>query len=259
MRIFVVLPAYNEEDNLPQLLEGFARLAQSGALSRETSLKIVVVDDGSTDGTVPAAEAFSKRLDLVIEKHPKNLGLAETLRDGLKKVISVKNEQGSNSPVDDVVVTMDADNTQTPDLIPQLVGKIREGCDVAVASRYAKGAKEIGVSWFRRIVSHSAGLSLRFLFPTQGLRDYTCGYRAIRLSVLERLAQKTGGAFFFEEQGFACAVELLLNFRGLGAQCAEIPLVLRYDLKKGASKMKIPETVLGSLRLIWRLKTRDPF
>ena len=97
---------------------------------------------------------------------------------------------------------------------------------------------------FRIFLSHVASAGIRTLVGYQGVRDYTCGFRAYKAETLRHLIQ-TFGDHFIRENGFSCMFELLLNLRSLNARASEIPLILRYDLKEGASKMRI-------LRTMWR-------
>ena len=92
------------------------------------------------------------------------------------------------------------------------------------------------------------------------MRDYSCGYRAYRGETLRRLIS-TYGDSFLREHGFSCMVELLINMKRIDARTVEVPLVLRYDMKEGASKMRIMRTLSRYLVVIWRgqlaLKRRD--
>jgi dolichol-phosphate mannosyltransferase len=91
----------------------------------------------------------------------------------------------------------------------------------------------------------------RLLFPTPGVKDFTCGYRAYRASALQHAADQYGDKLF-EFEGFQCMVDLLLKLRASGARFAEVPMILRYDLKRGASKMRVARTVARTLELAAR-------
>jgi len=133
------------------------------------------------------------------------------------------------------------------------VRMIREGFDVVVASRYQPGSRVVGLSFTRRMVSSVASILMRVLFPTPGLRDYTCGYRAYSATALRR-AYDRYGQDFVNQEGFQCMVDVLLKLRRLDLRFGEVPMTLRYDLKLGKSKMRILKTALGTLRLIWLRK-----
>lgn len=244
--IRVVLPAFNEEVALPPLLEALEETLSSADLPWEA----LVVDDGSTDGTRRAARSYSRRLPLEILSHEVNRGLGATLRDGLTRA-------AERAKPRDVIVTLDADNTQSPALIPRMVECVEKGCDVVVASRYRPESEVRGVGLLRRGLSYWGSWLFRLTFPTPGVRDFTCGYRAYRAAVVvQALADE--GATFFDQDGFQCNVDILLKLRRRGVSFGEVPLILRYDLKRGASKMDVIRTAAKTLRLLLRRRMELP-
>ena len=155
------------------------------------------------------------------------------------------------SSADDVIITMDADESHGPSLITRMLETINQGFDVVIASRFQPGSESHGVPLHRRILSSGASLVFRILFPTAGVKDFTCGYRAYRVSAVQRVLD-TYGDNLFEYDGFQCMVDLLLKLRSIGASFSEVPFVLRYDLKKGQSKMRIVRTIMRTLELVIR-------
>ena len=123
-----------------------------------------------------------------------------------------------------------------------MIAKINAGNDLVIASRYAPGGQEVGLSWSRHVFSGGASALLRLFFPLRGARDYTCGYRAYSGALLHR-AFAAYGDDLVQERGFTCMAEVLIKMGKLGARVVEVPLVLRYDLKSGPSKMNIPRTI----------------
>ncbi len=239
-RIFVVLPAYNEEENLGPLLDGIAQtMAEEGL-----AYQVILVDDGSQDGTVAIALARQDQMPIRIERHPQNQGLGRTIADGLRLAVAEASPQ-------DIIITMDADNTHPPGLMGAMIRSVREGRDLVVASRYQPGARVLGVPRMRRFFSWTASRLFRLVFPIPGVWDYTCGYRAYRASLLQEAFRRYGDGLV-SEAGFACMVELLLKLHKLGAICGEVPLVLRYDRKAGRSKMHVGRTIRRTLRLLLR-------
>jgi len=237
--IFIVLPAYDEAENLPRLLLGIrAEMASAGGYH------VIVVDDGSRDGTARVAEEHAAALPLTLIRRAVNQGLGAALRDGLGAALAHADPR-------DIVVTMDADDTQTPALIAPMVGRIDAGCDVVIASRYRRGARVYGVPLHRRTLSRGASWLIRLVFPTRGVRDFTCGCRAYRVAVLRRALAHHGGALITQD-GFQCMVDILLRLRPLGVVFGEVPLVLRYDRKSGKSKMAVGRTTWNTLRLLAR-------
>ena len=141
----------------------------------------VLVDDGSTDRTVAEARAAvaesGGQLPLTVLRHETNRGLGAGLRTGITWCLDRAGD-------DDVLVTLDADNTHPPALIPALVGKLGERHDLAIASRYRAGAAVRGVPGHRRALSDAGRLVFQALFPIPGVRDYTCCFRAYRVDLL---------------------------------------------------------------------------
>jgi dolichol-phosphate mannosyltransferase len=240
--ILIVLPAYNEAAGLPALLRSIRQVMDEGRLA----YKVVVVDDGSSDGTWDAITANAAEMPIVPVRHEVNRGLAEALRSGLQVAV------GQAGP-DDVIVTMDADNTHAPGLVMRMLGLIREGHDVVIGSRYVAGARVVGVPFHRRVLSGGASLLMRAVFPIQGVRDYTCGFRAYRASIL-RAAFARYSEQLISQKGFSCMVDILLKLRTLEPDpiMGEVPLVLRYDLKHGMSKMRAARTIVDTLVLMGR-------
>jgi dolichol-phosphate mannosyltransferase len=236
--IVIVLPAYNEQDNIGTLLDRIrAAMTDSGLAYR-----VIVVDDGSRDRTLEVIDACAKRLPITVSRHQVNQGLGITIRDGL--LLATK-----AAAANDIVVTMDADDTHSPILIPSMVQMIQEGRDVVIASRYQPGAQVIGVSLQRRLVSFGASWLFRIVFPTRGVKDFTCGFRAYRGSILSSAVSRYGNQFI-DAQGFQCMVDILLKLRQMDAIFGETPIILRYDLKRGLSKMPVARTIRQTLSLL---------
>ena len=246
--LWSVLPAYNEERSLPPLLERHLAL-ESALRGRGAGLHVLVVDDGSRDGTAAAAAAFQGRLALGVIPHGVNRGLGAALRTGLQAALA-------RAADGDVIGTMDADDTHDPALFVAMWDRLAaERADVVIASRYAPGGGEIGLTPLRSLLSRGASLLLSLAAPVRGARDYTCGFRLYRVATLRRAAAAWGERLI-EEPGFTCMAELLLKLGRGGAAVAETPLVLRYDRKEGASKMKMTRTIARYFSLVRRLRAR---
>jgi len=240
-RVWVVLPAFNEEPSLAALFE---RIEESMDEAR-LDYRVILVDDGSSDGTVAVAESFADRMGLHIVRHPENEGLGASIRDGLLTACQAADPK-------DVLITLDADNTHTPELILRMVRMVREGHDVVIASRYQPGSRVRGVPAARVLLSLAASLLLRVVFPIKGVKDYTSGYRAYRAAVLQEAVERSGTEWFSQE-GFQVMVDILLKLsRDRSLIFGEAPMILRYDMKEGVSKMDVGQTVANTLRLVVR-------
>lgn len=238
--IAIVLPAYNEEDSISLLIEHIRKIVKKHLPQR---VAIIVVDDGSADNTVTCVQALADS-DIILLRHPKNKGLGEAIKTGMLHAVNL-------SPEVDVVVTMDSDNTHNPGLLKRMIMAVEEGSDVVIASRYQPGARVVGVSYYRQLLSLGMSWMFRMLLPIPGVKDYSCGYRAYRAELLRSAFQKWDNQFI-SQSGFSCMVEILLKLKHLNAIMTEVPMILRYDYKKGESKMNVRKTILDTLMLAWR-------
>ncbi len=237
-KIIALIPVYNEEDSIGPLLKNFDLVFASTGLN----IEIVVVNDGSTDHTVEMVRNYKTNLVVHCIDHSINGGLGKVIRDGLVYACDHCQDE-------DIVVTLDGDNSHHPNLIPAMVKSINEGSGIVIASRFRPGARIYGLSWSRKQFSALARLFFTLFARIPGVRDYTCGYRAYTVSLLKKGFAHYGDRFI-QENGFSCMAEILLKLALFRPVCRELPLVLRYDLKPGASKMKIRKTILKTLALL---------
>jgi dolichol-phosphate mannosyltransferase len=245
MNVVVLLPVYNEASRLDRLLERVR-----GALASR-SYRVVAVDDGSEDSSPVILDRWSHEIPLAVVTHPRNMGLAQTLMDGLQWV-------AEHCADDDVIITMDADDTHDPAYIAPMLEKLGRGYDVVIASRFQPGAAVQGVPWHRQGLSYGVLVVLRVLMPIPGVRDYACGYRAIRAALIRKAVRQFGEKLLqFRQWGFICTAELLWRLHLVGARCAEVPFELRYDLKESTSRMRVLRTIAGYGLLIWNSRVRE--
>lgn len=241
MKIWVVLPAYNESENLPAIFQALEGIVED---TYNLEIRVIVVDDGSEDNTVDVARKSGGRLTVEVLENKVNRGLAATFMRGMLAAA----ERARDS---DIIVCMDADNTHLPGQILRMIRNIQEGRDVVIASRYLPSSVVRGVPLSRRIMSKGMSILFRMIYPIPGVRDYSCGYRAYRASFLQK-AMKDQGEKLFYQQGFACMVGIILRLHKEGAICGEVPIVLRYDQKVGASKMNVGKTVLQTIGILMK-------
>ena len=235
MKLTVVLPAFNEAENIQELI------SKIGSTLSKTNFPhtILIVDDGSTDNTGDLARAEISRWPVEVISHDVNRGLGAAIQTGLTHA----------AKTDGVIVTMDADNSHDPDIIPAMISRLNDGADVVIASRYQSGSETYGVPLHRRILSRGVSVIMGLMIRFKNVRDYSCGYRAYRSSAIRDLRSSFGDDFV-TEKGFACMVELLIKMRQLRARAAEVPMILRYDLKKGQSKMRVFRTMFRYFALL---------
>jgi len=235
--LWIIIPAYNEEKDLPSLLPRI----NGALLSKNLDHRIVVVDDGSIDNTSAILDQFKGELPLDVIRHPINRGLGETERDGFEFV-------AAHAAPEDLIVRVEADNTHEPDYIVDLIAKLSEGYDVVNTSRFQPGGGQIGVDAYRAVISRAANLFMHFVFQIPGTKDYSCGYRAYRVRVIQDAIRVYGNNFIqLRGLGFTSTLEMMVKLHLLGCRFVEVPFVLRYDKKGGPSKMVSSITTLGYL------------
>ncbi len=230
--IYLALAAYNEEANIDGLFGAVLETSRQSGLP----VRVVIVDDGSKDGTAAKAESWKDQLSVKVIRQP-NAGFLAALERALRAALDEAKDG-------DVCVTMDADNTQPAPLIPQLCRKIEDGSDVVIASRFEKGGGMIGVPFHRQVMSWGAKAVMQCIVRIPGVRDYSSGYRAYRVSLL----RKAFGAYpktLLEGRGFSGMAAFLIRLSYLTDRIAEAPLLLRYDQKIGVSKMNLGQTLRG--------------
>jgi dolichol-phosphate mannosyltransferase len=241
MRVWWVLPVFNEVENLEPLCASIAKSSADSGLA----CTIVAVDDGSHDGSGAKLNDLALSCAIEIITHSRNRGLGETIRDGFEFAADRADDE-------DIIVRTDADNTHDPTYLASLIAALEAGADVAIASRFPAGGGQVGVATDRSAISSIANLMFRLCFPVgMRLREYTCGYRAYRASIVKRALAHYGNNFVqMRGLGFCCTVEKLLKLHLVGAKLVEVPFVLHYDRKRGASKMSFNVTTFGYMVMV---------
>src|SRR5262249_31445458 len=154
-------------------------------------ITVVVYNDGSTDSTSIIARQWQKHLSLVLLDCAQNKGLGAGLRALVRHVAETAHDE-------DILVMMDCDDTHDPSQIRAMLSAIADGADVVIVSRFMRGCCVRGVPPLRHIAAFGAGALCKLIHPVQGVQDYTCGYRAYRVSAL-KTASDSYGAKLVEE------------------------------------------------------------
>lgn len=236
---YFLLCAYNEAENILKVIKDIEK-------NFRYEYKIIIVNDGSTDSTeqlIRTLSSFGK--NIVLLTHKKNLGLGRALKTGFFFIL--KNNLLSGS---DTIITLDADNTHSVEIANLMIEKFLENKDLVIASRFIKGAKELGVPCYRKFLSLAASMILRIIFPYPNIRDYTCGYRLYSGRVLLE-AYKYYKEDLITERDFVCQLEILVKLLKLKPQTCEVPIILKYFLKSGKSKLKIVKNIISYLKFIF--------
>ncbi len=232
MKISVVIPTYNERENLPVLV-GRLFKALNGF-----DFEVIIVDDNSPDGTWMVAESLKLKYSEKIRvlRRPSKLGLASAIIDGFKL------SHG------DVIVVMDADLQHPPEALRNLIKPIETGdTDLVIASRYVKDGGIEGWSFWRILVSRIATLISHIALPeTRSIRDPMSGFFVLRRSILN--------GFSLNPKGYKILLEILVKIRPL--RFAEIPYVFKAR-KFGSSKLNFNEYV-NFLNHVFKLSNYRP-
>ena len=207
----VVVPTYNEAGSLPKLAE------RLHAALVGVDWELVVVDDGSPDGTADVAAALAPRIPVRVVRRAGKAGLASAVVAGFEAARG------------DVLLVMDADLSHPPEVVPALLDAIEHGADLAVGSRYVKGGGVMDWPLKRRAVSRVACLMGNLLVP---VRDATSGFFALRRSVVDGVK--------LNPIGFKIGFEVIA--RGRYKKVVEVPYTFR-DRELGASKFGRREIV----------------
>ncbi|WP_282942074.1 glycosyltransferase [Paenibacillus sp. RC67] len=243
-KVIIGLPAYNEGNVLPILLLKLELLRRQ----MDERLHIIVVDDGSTDDTAAILREYTAiHPDMRVLTHSHNRGLGEAMNTMFDHVVN-------HFDFDDILITLDADNTHNPATIPHLVKKLRlEALDMVIASRYADGGKELGLAWYRKLFSRGARWFFKLFFPIANVNDYSSGFRCYRISTLLKAMTYYNGPLV-TSSGFECMAEIMARFSRMGVRAGEYPLILEYHLKETKSKMNIWRTIIGYFKLLKKVK-----
>ncbi len=236
--IVIGLPAYNESKSIAELLDRIHPLKK--ALK---DLQILIVNDGSDDDTEEYLMDYSQRFPYISYiNHPGNLGLAQGMRTILNYSLNNLDSRG-------ILITLDADNTHNPIIIPHMIEELEsKDLDIVIASRFQNGGDELGLAFHRKVLSRGASLFAHTFFNIKGVKDYSCGYRAYDINLLNKM-RKYYGKDIIQAKGFECMIELIVKAGLIGARIGEYPLVLEYNMKKTPSKMKVAKTIKGYFKL----------
>jgi len=238
--IYFLMPAYNEETEIGFRLGNIAGLMTQKGLSFE----IWVVNDGSDDRTVRIVEEISKEIPIRMVHHDKNRGIGIAFSNGLRELIKTVED-------DDIIVTLDADNTHNLKTVEFMLKKVDEGYEVVIGSCFTTGGMMIGAPLLRYLLSYLSNLAYRMLFHVKGIRTYTGFYRAHTGAAVKTAFEKFGD-HLIEASGFAAMAEMLIKFRQIPLFMTEVPMIIRYDLKGRASKMRVMATIREHLGVIAR-------
>ena len=234
MRTLIVLPTFNEADNIVEVLQKLRAVVPEAS--------VLVVDDASPDGTADLVEEVAEQIgDVSVMRRPAKSGLGSAYRDGFRRGLSVGY---------DVMVEMDSDLSHDPAALPSLLSAVADGAALALGSRYIPGGSIPDWSWYRRALSRWGN---RYAAAVLGIdvKDATSGYRAYRAEALTKIDFHT-----VQADGYGFQVEMAYRVLASGGRIVEVPISFT-DRVRGESKMS-SRIVIEALVLVtwWAIRDR---
>lgn len=237
MKLSIVIPCYNEVDNIDKLRLELAPVIVNlvGILlpggPKIAKVEVIFVDDGSGDGTLTSLEkTFTKyndqRVSYSYARHEKNRGLGAALRTGFKESAG------------EIIVTTDSDGTYQFSTIPKLIACLIPGVDIVTASPYHPDGEVVGVPAYRIFLSRGSSFIYRAIVNSN-IHTYTALFRAYRREVVEHVS--------FSADDYLGATELMIKAMLKGYRVAEYPAAL-HRRAFGVSKARLLRTIISHLR-----------
>ncbi|MGQ9630793.1 MAG: polyprenol monophosphomannose synthase [bacterium] len=229
MRALVIIPTYNERENIETVV--------SKVLEAVDSVHVLIVDDNSPDGTGEIADELSRRDSRVhVMRRPGKLGLGTAYIEGFKYALANGYEY---------IFEMDADLSHDPSYLPLFLEKI-EGCDLVLGSRYISGGGVRNWGPIRRIVSRGGSLYSRIILGLP-FRDLTGGFKCFRREVLQRINLDA-----VRSNGYSFQIEMTYRAYKEGFRIEEIPIIF-VDRRAGRSKMS-RKIFWEAVIMVWKLR-----
>lgn len=234
-KIMVVLPTYNEAENINAISEALLALPHN--------LHLLIVDDNSPDGT-------GKMADALANQHPQRVNvLHRTDKGGLGPayIAGFKHALGLGA---DYIIQMDADFSHQPKYIADMIAKLEAGCDLVIASRFAPGGGvDENWSFYRKLLSWFANRVYTRMLLNIPVYDATAGYRLWRRETLIGLDLER-----VRSNGYVFQVEMAYVACRLGYKVAEVPIYFP-DRQRGTSKMDLRIQLEAAVR-VWQVMAR---
>ncbi len=242
--LYVCIPSYNEAPTIGLLLWRIRNVFQE--YSRE--YEIVVYDDGSTDDTAELLKPYHNVLPLTVLGGKAHVGYASAL-DALARTVS----QRTRYPRRDAMITMQADFTDVPEHLPELIKRFEGGADLVVAER-SPAALPAPARRLRRV----APWVLRPFSGVPGVQDPFGSLRLYRIAVIRDLIKASGDRPIVEADGWAANVQLLVRAAAFARRIETVSLDARYDLRPRESRVRPWNDALNLFRMARTLRARGP-
>ena len=231
MRTAIIIPTYNEAENIKVLVEKILELELNNS-------KIIVIDDSSPDGTGEIAESLSEKFKGKIDviHRARKLGLGSAYKEGFKTAL----KEGAQT-----IITMDADLSHDPNAIPSMLGELKDN-DLVIGSRYVSGGGIVGFPLWRLALSSIAQALCRFFLGIL-VSDSTTAFRAYKAKVIKSIKPDS-----IKSEGYSFLIEVVFRIQKHGFKICEIPIIFKAR-EKGKSKVSQAE-IYRALTTVFRLR-----
>jgi glycosyltransferase involved in cell wall biosynthesis len=228
--VCIVVPTYNEAQNIPKLLNAlYSKEQQLNYDVENITMNVLVVDDNSPDGTADVVKSYQQKNSHIylLSRSEKN-GLGAAYIAGMQHAMKLLNP--------DIIFEMDGDLSHGPEYVLPMIHKINDGADFVIGSRYVKGGS-IPENWGmkRKLISRSANLYAKTILRIKDVNDCTGGFRAIRTSALKKIDLNS-----LKTKGYAFQISLLEEMRRNDVIMREVPIAFK-DRTNGTSKMRMKD------------------
>lgn len=237
-KVLVIIPTYCERENIEKLIIKIHKIFKSNRISG----KIAVVDDNSQDGTGKIADKLRKKHPVIVIHRFRDRGYGKATISGIKKGLEIHS---------DIIITMDADFSHDPKVIPIMVKEIQSGYDVVIGSRKVEHGKIVGWSLWRYFCSSGARWFSSFMLGLK-TRDVTSGFRAYDAKVFKSIPLEK-----IKSNGYSFLEELLFYIEKNKFKIKEVPILFN-DRRYGKSKLSKIE-IIKFFFTIFKIKFRDFF
>jgi dolichol-phosphate mannosyltransferase len=232
MKVNIVIPTYNEKENIGPMTEEIFRLLPEA--------NILVVDDNSPDGTSSVVEELQNKYpNLSLLKRPRKDGLGGAYIAGFKKLFA------EGAP--DLIITMDADFSHHPRYIPSLIQAAVKS-DLVIGSRYIKGGGIAEWEIWRRLLSKGANLYVRMIVGWK-VHDWTAGFQCIRASLMKKIDFDT-----IDLSGYAFLQELKYLLIKAGARVGEVPII--FEARRGGESKISQSIIMEGVTAPWKIRLK---